>query len=130
VYLDIRNQLTEKDNFFVRLMQSKNEKGLMDIINNSQNPKVLTEYIQQFVTWFPGNIFIGPEPNIRGDDPGEKIEELAGYIIGEAHHNILKDMNTEMANYINTFTSKNKRYSIVNKVLELFSKLLSYPVTT
>ncbi|CAI6366435.1 unnamed protein product [Macrosiphum euphorbiae] len=123
------NQPTEKDNFIVKLIQSKNEKGLQEVIKKSPSPEVVMNHIQQFVTWLPGNIFIGPEPNIRGDHPGNDFEKLAGYIISEAHHNLLKDMNTEMVNYINTFTSKNKRYSIVNKVLELFSKLLSYQVT-
>eukprot|EP00102_Acyrthosiphon_pisum_P009616 XP_003248017.1 PREDICTED: uncharacterized protein LOC100569341 [Acyrthosiphon pisum] len=129
--LEDMKQPTAIDNFIVSLIQSKNLRGYNSMMKNSQNPQMLTKRIHEFFTWLPGNIFIGPAPDIRGDDPEEEFEELARYIIGEAHHNLLKETNIQMVKYINAFSllSQDDGYAIVNKVLELFNKISLYPVT-
>ncbi|WP_146011709.1 MULTISPECIES: hypothetical protein [Burkholderia] len=54
---------------------------------------------QEFYTWLPGNLFIGP--NNRSDDPGEGFEEGAVEIVGQNAFNTLSSVYQNMVRYNN-----------------------------
>ncbi|XP_037050353.1 uncharacterized protein LOC119084473 [Bradysia coprophila] len=56
--------------------------------------------IQVFYSWLPGNIFYGPTPDIRSDDPKEEFEIDCRPIIGDANFKRLKDLYTRMVNFM------------------------------
>lgn len=60
----------------------------------------ITQRMQAVFVWMPGNLFYGPAPNLRSDDPGNEIETNAGAIIGAANYAVLDQLHTDMKNFI------------------------------
>lgn len=122
-----------RQNIILKLLQSTTSERINSMIAHSISfdPEEIVTDIHRFFIWFPGNIFIGPAPTKRGDDPKDNFEELAIYVIGQAHHKLLKDMNTQMDKFIKDYTklTVNERYTIINNVVILFNDLLSYSAT-
>jgi len=122
---------TTRNNLLVRLIQTTSSERLNDMVERSHDPVEIMEDIHRFFTWFPGNIFIGPKSQLRGDDPLEEFEKNAKFVIGDVHFKILEDIDTQMKKYIKDYVelNQNDRYKIINKVVDLFKKLLPYSVT-
>lgn len=60
---------------------------------------------EQFYTWLPGNLFIGP--NERSDDPGEGFESNAHVVVGAAYFDILSRTYQNMVRFNNGDDSPN-----------------------
>nr|AII74054.1 putative Shiga-like toxin alpha subunit [Bacteriophage APSE-4] len=56
--------------------------------------------IQSIYIWMPGNIFLGPAPSERADDPGSNFDEEAIHIIGRENYNILHTIYLLMRAYV------------------------------
>lgn len=67
------------------------------------------ETFEQFYTWLPGNLFIGP--NNRSDDPGDGFETGAAAVVGTGNFIILNRVYTNMLTYI-----ANKDDSLLNSI--------------
>lgn len=51
--------------------------------------------------WMPGNLFPGPQSDLRSDDPKEKLESRAGHIVGaefSRYQQLYNDMNSYVSN--------------------------------
>lgn len=59
----------------------------------------VTQRMHAVFVWMPGNLFYGPAPNLRSDDPGDQIEHNAGAIIGKANYDVLEKLNTDIVNF-------------------------------
>ncbi|XP_060870224.1 uncharacterized protein LOC132944756 [Metopolophium dirhodum] len=123
-----------RKNIIFKLLESTKSERIDLMVGHSVyfDLEEIVKDIHRFFTWFPGNIFIGPEPTLkRGDDPKENFEESAIYIIGQTHHKILKDMDTQMKKFINEYTnlSVNMRHTIINDVAKSLNDLLPYSAT-
>jgi len=123
-----------RQNIISKLLESTERERFRDMIGHSifKDLEEIVKDIHRFFTWFPGNIFIGPEPTKkRLDDPGEKFEESAIYVIGKVHYNILKDMNTQMNKFIKDYIrlKENERHTIINNVVKSLNNLIPYSVT-
>lgn len=58
------------------------------------------ERMQAALTWLPGNIFYGPSPGLRSDDPRDGFETGSRRIVGDSIYNLLQDINTDMNNFL------------------------------
>lgn len=56
--------------------------------------------IRILFTWFPANIFIGPDTSYRFDDPGNGFEWNARSIVGAENFNRLEELHNLMVAYI------------------------------
>ncbi|XP_050320268.1 uncharacterized protein LOC126753126 [Bactrocera neohumeralis] len=78
------------------------------------------------LSWLPGNIFIGPQVNIRhhddplnqrGGDPGNAFEQYANRIINDdTHFTALQNLNRDMRLYINDSTDVNLFHQIMTNL--------------
>lgn len=59
----------------------------------------ITQRMQAAFVWMPGNLFYGPPPNKRSDDPGENIEPYAGVIIGSANYRVLEQLYRNLVDF-------------------------------
>lgn len=76
-------------------------------IGDQTKRKIKFEYrIQATYAWMPGNIFYGPNPSRRFDDPQENFEEGSEKIVGRDIFLILKRLNGNMLEYINNPTQQ------------------------
>ncbi|RZF23554.1 hypothetical protein EVC45_43830 [Paraburkholderia sp. UYCP14C] len=58
---------------------------------------------EQFYAWLPGNLFIGPSPTIRSDDPSTRedpFERNAHVIVGAEYFNVLSRVYQNMTRFI------------------------------
>lgn len=53
------------------------------------------------VAWMPGNIFLGPHPEERSDDPGSNFEQNSQNIIGPERYRLLFELHQNMINFEN-----------------------------
>lgn len=67
---------------------------------------------QDFYTWLPGNIFIGPRT--RSDDPSEGFESNAYVVVGAETFDTLSRINRDMENYINSNGDDNSLLNAIN----------------
>lgn len=58
--------------------------------------------IETVFNWLPGNVFIGPRPEHRSDDPGERFEINAEAIVGTEQFNRLRRLNDMMITYVDS----------------------------
>ncbi|KAK7590639.1 hypothetical protein V9T40_002252 [Parthenolecanium corni] len=70
------------------------------------------------VMWIPGNIFFGPEPELRDDDPGEGFEVNSRNIIGDDRFEQLVSLHTN----INDFNRNHDR-NLFETILTQISQL-------
>lgn len=55
---------------------------------------------EQFYSWLPGNLFVGPSGSFRSDDPGDGFESNSHVVVGAEHFAILSRINRNMELYI------------------------------
>ncbi|RDL15183.1 hypothetical protein [Serratia fonticola] len=80
---------------------------------------------EDFYTWLPGNIFIGP--NSRSDDPHEGFEEDAHVIVGTATFDTLSRLNSDMQKYIDSDgNDTNLLRSISNNLSQIAARKSMY----
>ncbi|KOB68849.1 Apoptosis inducing protein, partial [Operophtera brumata] len=60
--------------------------------------------VRSVCLWIPANIFIGPVPEIRSEDPRDQFEENSRYIIGEENFQRLDTLRRLMISYVDTET--------------------------
>lgn len=70
---------------------------------------------EQFYTWLPGNLFIGPTN--RSDDPGEGFESDAHIVVGTGHFDILSRVYNNMLAY------NNGDDSVLNSIIADLTKI-------
>lgn len=72
------------------------------------------------VAWIPGNIFLGPAPNLRTDDPHEGFETNSSNIVGRERFRILSDLYSDM-NSFGQIENQNvsSLETIFNRIIEL-----------
>ncbi|MBF7997512.1 hypothetical protein [Rahnella laticis] len=83
------------------------------------------ETFEQFYTWLPGNLFIGP--NNRSDDPSDGFETGAAVVVGTSNFIILNRLYMNMLDYIrngdnsllNSITSDLNRVAARKRVYQL-----------
>lgn len=82
---------------------------------------------QDFYTWLPGNIFIGPRT--RSDDPGEGFESNAYVVVGAERFDILSRINRDMESYINGGGNDNTLLNAINVNLnKIAARKSMYPL--
>ncbi|KOB68847.1 Apoptosis inducing protein [Operophtera brumata] len=95
---------------------------VMDSVTENSPPlDVLfsSDYLVRSVyQWMPANIFIGPEPQIRSDDPGDQFEVNSRYIIGEENFQRLDTLRRLMISYVDT-----GHLNEYNEAIELLSEI-------
>lgn len=76
--------------------------------------------LQTIYSWLPVNVFIGPTPEYRSDDPGDSFEINAGTIVGSEHYNRLNTLNNMMKTCVHrTLTvSFSELIRLLNKVVQ------------
>lgn len=78
----------------------------------------VTTIIQNLFLWMPANIFWGPDPELRNDDPGEHFETNANRIIDNRNYNILTHVNAMMVEYI-AYDNRAIFYQIITELQAL-----------
>lgn len=63
------------------------------------------------LTWLPANLFYGPPPQRRTDDPGDGFEIAARQIVEVTHYNMLSDVYDRMNRFINE-----ERYQTISEL--------------
>ncbi|OWR45007.1 Aip56 [Danaus plexippus plexippus] len=74
--------------------------------------------VRSVFQWIPANIFIGPAPQLRSDDPGDAFEVNSRYIIGEEAYQRLVTINRMMESYVQT-----RERATYNEVIELLAEI-------
>ncbi|AAF03952.1 cell wall hydrolase [Candidatus Williamhamiltonella defendens] len=69
--------------------------------------------IRTLFTWFPANIFIGPDTSYRFDDPGNGFEWNARSIVGAENFNRLEALHNLMVAYINKRNTLDHGWSVI-----------------
>lgn len=64
-----------------------------------QNVESAVKRVQELYVWLPFNIYIGPRPDSRSDDPRDNFDATAHVIIGELRSNELQRIHREMLQY-------------------------------
>ena len=65
-------------------------------------------------SWLPGNLFIGPQPTQRSDDPGEALETNAGVVVGLDDFRKYNAAYAAIQTYQLTFNPLNARQAMSN----------------
>ena len=87
----------------------------------AEHPPNSFNLLKQAWQWFGANLMIGPEPQLRSDDPGDGFEDNAYVIVGNTTFGYIKNVYNSMRAY-NPETTNNKD---VTKMASEFAKVLS-----
>lgn len=125
--VDLRDETTSH---FMGLINRNEGPALRGPYANSsrRNQRLTTaERISMFILdifeWLPGNIFYGPPPSLRGDDPGSQLE-WALPIVGQEHFARLTNLYMAMYNFTKDPDYRNIRtYNFVMRELEYLANL-------
>ncbi|CAG9581981.1 unnamed protein product [Danaus chrysippus] len=74
--------------------------------------------VRSVFQWIPSNIFIGPAPQLRSDDPGDAFEVDSRYIVGEEDFRRLRTINNMMERYVQT-----RERATFNEIIELLATM-------
>ncbi|XP_060865483.1 uncharacterized protein LOC132941447 [Metopolophium dirhodum] len=88
--------------------------------NNNQELLFLT-----MCSWLPGNIFSGPIPNLRMDDPGDGFETNSRPIVGENQYSLASELNILLKN----LTYENHDVQRISRVFDIIRFFSDMPVT-
>lgn len=80
------------------------------------NPETIINALQVFYSWLPGNIFYGPKPEVRSDDPGSAFEVDCYEIIGDKNYKTVGNLYVRMVNFVES--SKYRTAEIFRKITE------------
>lgn len=119
------------NNIIRKLIEATRPTDLEAIINSPQ-PNNVMYGVHSYLSWFPGNIFIGPAPKKRSDDPGEYFEIKAKHVIDERLYGQLLQAHDSMIEYNrthNTLNKQNKR-ELIQKVLVNLQQSFTYKEPT
>ncbi|VVC38549.1 Hypothetical protein CINCED_3A014307 [Cinara cedri] len=115
------------NNIIMKLILAVDSKQMMKTLDNP-NPTNIMRDIHTFFNWLPANIFIGPAPKFRSDDPGHNIELNAKFIIGENLFEKLNRANNLMTSYIKNHASMSaqQKKTSIQEVVNVLKELLNF----
>lgn len=104
-------------------------RSIVDVVNLNQQSgssiRVNADYLldnqmifSTLVAWMPGNIFLGPSPQERSDDPGNSFERNSRNVIGLERYTLLTDLHRNMIDFENNH-SVDLLESIFNAMIRL-----------
>lgn len=97
--------------------------------DGAQTPEGYNTF-EEFYTWMPWNLFVGPSPDLRSNDPGENFEVNAENIVNnQSTWKKIVNVNKDMVTYIAETKGDAKLLSTINNNLtQLAAKTTIYPL--
>ncbi|KAG4066459.1 hypothetical protein HA402_007095 [Bradysia odoriphaga] len=90
--------------------------ALLKKIRGKTDHETIINALQVFYSWLPGNIFYGPKPEVRSDDPGSAFEVDCYEIIGDKNYKTVGNLYVRMVNFVES--SKYRTVSIYRQIVE------------
>ncbi|ABF70579.1 hypothetical protein [Trichoplusia ni ascovirus 2c] len=81
----------------------------------------------QIYAWMPFNIYVGPSPSLRDDDPGENVFDATAYtVVGNAVATRLSEIYDHMTSYLNSGNESEMNAALDGLRVEAMRRLVPY----